>query len=150
MQLRDFIRDGDVRLDLSARTKDAALAELIALLDLPPEQDRLLVRVLERRESLGSTGIGAGVAIPHCRTQLVGRLRVLFGRSASGIEWEAIDHRPVHYVFLLVAPPIEVSNDYLPVLGRIAQLMKDPGVAGRLAGAGTVEQFFGILDQKSG
>jgi mannitol/fructose-specific phosphotransferase system IIA component (Ntr-type) len=146
--LRDFIQEEDVRLDLAARDKDAALAEMISLLKLPPDQDRLLFRVLQRRESFGSTGIGGGVAIPHCRTQLVGRLRVLFGRSAGGIEWNAIDQQPVRFVFLLVAPPIEVSNDYLPVLGRIAQLMKDPTAGPRLNDAASLDQFFALLDQK--
>jgi mannitol/fructose-specific phosphotransferase system IIA component (Ntr-type) len=149
MRLREFIQDGDVHIGLSARDKDAALAELVSCLGLPPEPSGMLLKVLERRERMGSTGIGMGVAIPHCRTPLVGRLRVLFGRVTPAIDWDAVDHQPVTNIFLLVAPPIEVSNDYLPVLGRIAQLMKDPDVPAQLGALTTPEQFLDLLDRKS-
>src|SRR5437879_10777138 len=84
--------------------------------------------MLRRRETLGSTGIGQGIAIPHCRSLVVNRLRVAFGRKLDGIDFKAIDDRPVHYFFLIVAPPLEVSNQYLPVLGKIAQFAKEPDV----------------------
>jgi mannitol/fructose-specific phosphotransferase system IIA component (Ntr-type) len=89
------------------------------------------------------------VAIPHSRTQLVDRLRIVFGRRLGGIEWNAMDGQPVSFVFLLVAPPVEVSNDYLPVLGRVAQLMHDPEVPARLARALAPAEVLQLLDEKS-
>src|SRR2546430_4370436 len=74
--------------------------------------------MLKRRETLGSTGIGQNIAIPHCRALAVNRLRVAFGRKLDGIDFNAIDGKPVHYFFLIVAPPLEVSNQYLPVQDR--------------------------------
>ena len=85
----------------------------------------VLLTLLRKREALGSTGIGSGVAIPHARSLVVDRLRVAFGRKAAGLEFGAVDGQPVRFVFLIVAPPLEVSNQYLPVLGRIAQFCRN-------------------------
>lgn len=137
-----------VALDLTGPTQDAVLAELVALLELDLADSSLLQKMLKRRESLGSTGVGRGVAIPHTRCALVGGLRLAFGRLPAGIPWAAIDNRPVHFFFLIVAPPLEVSNEYLPVLGRIAQFVKEPDVPERLAGLQSPEDFFELLRSK--
>lgn len=146
--LRDFLAEPDILLDLQGASKDQVLAELIARLGVGPDNGGLLLRILQRREGLGSTGIGRGVAIPHCRTQLVARLRVVFGRQAGGIPWEAVDGQPVKYIFLLAAPPIEVSNDYLPVLGRIAELVKEPSVPERLSRVRDPAEFLALLEER--
>lgn len=146
--LRDFLAEPDILLDLQGASKDQVLAELIARLGVGPDNGGLLLRILQRREGLGSTGIGRGVAIPHCRTQLVARLRVVFGRQAGGIPWEAVDGQPVKYIFLLAAPPIEVSNDYLPVLGRIAELVKEPSVSERLSRVQDPAEFLSLLEER--
>lgn len=137
-----------VALDLAGVTQDAVLAELVALLGLNIADATMLQKMLKRRESLGSTGVGRGVAIPHTRCALVEGLRLAFGRLPAGIPWAAIDNRPVHFFFLIVAPPLEVSNEYLPVLGRIAQFVKEPDVPERLAGLRTPEDFFDLLRSK--
>lgn len=137
-----------VALNLAGTTQDAVLAELVALLDLTAPDALLLQKMLRRRESLGSTGVGRGVAIPHTRCALVEGLRLAFGRLPAGIAWAAIDNRPVNFFFLIVAPPLEVSNEYLPVLGRIAQFVKEPDVPERLAGLQTPEDFFDLLRSK--
>jgi PTS system nitrogen regulatory IIA component len=147
-KLRDFLADSDILLELKGTGKDPVLAELVAQLGVGPEHEGLLLRILQRREALGSTGIGRGVAIPHCRTQLVSRLRVVFGRKPGGIPWEAVDGQPVSYIFLLAAPPIEVSNDYLPVLGRIAELVKEPSVPQRLGEVQTRAEFLSLLEER--
>jgi mannitol/fructose-specific phosphotransferase system IIA component (Ntr-type) len=63
---------------------------------------------------------------------VVNRLRVAFGRKRAGVDFKAIDEKPVRFFFLIVAPPLEVSNQYLPVLGKIAQFSKEPDVPDRL------------------
>ena len=146
--LRDFLSETDILLNLQGASKDQVLAELITQLGVGPDNGGLLLRILQRRESLGSTGIGRGVAIPHCRTQLVARLRVVFGRQAAGIPWDAVDGQPVKFIFLLAAPPIEVSNDYLPVLGRIAELVKEPSVPERLSRVQSPAEFLSLLDER--
>ena len=92
--------------------------------------------------------VGKGIAIPHCRSLVVNRLRVAFGRKAEGLDFKAIDEQPVYNVFLIVAPPLEVSNQYLPVLGKIAQFSKEPDVAGRLREIQTPREFLSLLEEK--
>ena len=150
MRLRDFFDPDAVALELRGGTKHEVLAEMVDLLGVDERSQQTLLRLIERREELGSTGIGRGVAVPHCRSLAVGRLRVAFGRHRTGIEYGAIDSRPVTSLFLIAAPPMEVANQYLPVLGRIAQLVKDADTPERLARLETAEQFFELLDQKAG
>ena len=96
----------------------------------------------------GAQGIGKGIAIPHCRSLVVNRLRVAFGRRNEGVDFKAIDDSPVQYFFLIVAPPLEVSNQYLPVLGKIAQFSKEPDVPGRLLTIDQPAQFMELLKEK--
>jgi mannitol/fructose-specific phosphotransferase system IIA component (Ntr-type) len=146
--IRGFLDPAAVALELRAGTRDEALAELVGLLQVPDRAAATIVRQLLRREMLGSTGFGAGIAIPHCRTLAVTRLRIAFGRHQAGLPWGALDHQPVHLIFLIVAPPAEMSNQYLPVLGRVAQLVHDPQTARALRALGSVEEFLTLLDQR--
>ncbi len=148
MRLRDFFSPGAISFDLQATDKDSALGELVRLLDVDPRAGDTLLRVLQRRESLGSTGMGRGIAIPHGRSLVANRLRLGYGQSRKGIEFQAIDGKPVHHLFLIVAPPLEISNQYLPVLGRIAQFAKEPDVPERLAGLSRAEDFLRLLEEK--
>ena len=109
----------------------------------------MLYKMLRRRENLGSTGIGRGIAIPHCRSLVVSKLRVAFGRKSAGIDFSAIDNLPVRYFFVIVAPPLEVSNQYLPVLGKIAQFAKEADVPLRLEAITQQEEFLKLLEEKN-
>jgi PTS system nitrogen regulatory IIA component len=79
----------------------------------------------------------------------VSRLRCGFGRCMTGIDFKAIDDQPVNYFFLIVAPPLEVSNQYLPVLGKIAQFAKESDVPARLAKLATAAEFLALLEEKN-
>lgn len=149
MRLKDFFTAESVSLHLDASSKDDLLKELVALLELDTKSEAILFKTLKRRENLGSTGIGKGIAIPHCRSLVVNRLRLAYGRKPEGVDFNAIDNQPVHNLFLIVAPPLEVSNQYLPVLGKIAQFAKDPDVPGRLAAIERPEEFLALLDEKA-
>lgn len=148
MRLRDFIADDAVRLDLTGASKDDVLEEMAKLLHADDRATATLLRILRRREHLGSTGVGRGIAIPHCRTLVSNRLRVAFARHSAGVEWDAIDRKPVHFLFLIVAPPLEVSNQYLPVLGRIAQFAKDSDIPDRLGALAAPSDFFALLEAR--
>lgn len=148
MYLADFFSRDAISLDLQGAGRDEILAELVGLLGLDPEAGEALLRVLQRREALGSTGVGRGIAIPHCRSGVVSKLRLAYGHRRAGIEYQAIDGEPVHDFFLIVAPPLEVSNQYLPVLGKIAQFAKEPDVPERLAALGSPDEFFALLEEK--
>lgn len=146
MKLVEFFAPQEVDLELEAATKEEALREMVDLLDVG-EKSEELYGLLKKRETLGSTGIGKGVAIPHCRSLVVDRLRVVYGRKKSGIGFGAVDGKPVHHLFLIVAPPVEISNQYLPVLGKIAQFCKDPQNLSRLDQVRSVEDFMRVLEQ---
>ncbi len=148
MRLREFFSADAIRLELEGTTKEELLKELISLLSLDEKSEGMLFKMLKRRENLGSTGIGRGIAIPHCRSLVVSRLRVVFGRKPGGVDFKAIDDKPVHNFFLIVAPPMEVSNQYLPVLGKIAQFAKEPDVPDRLGQLGSPEDFLRLLEQQ--
>jgi len=149
MHLREFFDRDAVQLDLKGEAKDDILKELIGLLELDEKSDGILFKMLKRRENLGSTGIGRGIAIPHCRSLVVNRLRVAYGRKSAGVDFNAIDNQPVHNFFLIVAPPLEVSNQYLPVLGKLAQFAKVPDIAADLQAISTPEDFLALIDKKS-
>jgi PTS system nitrogen regulatory IIA component len=148
MQLRDFFSEDAIQLDLQGTSKDEVLRELIAVLGLDEKNQLMLFKMLKRRENLGSTGIGRGIAIPHCRALVVQKLRVAFGRKREGLDFQAIDDKPVHFIFLIVAPPLEVSNQYLPVLGKIAQFSKEADVPERLMQLRSPAEFMQLLEEK--
>ncbi|MEP6550163.1 MAG: PTS sugar transporter subunit IIA [Gemmatimonadales bacterium] len=149
MELRDFFAEDAIKLELEGNAKDEILKELIGLLGLDDKSEGMLFKMLKRRENLGSTGIGRGIAIPHCRSLVVSKLRVAFGRKSGGLDFKAIDEKPVYFFFLIVAPPLEVSNQYLPVLGKIAQFSKEADVPERLLKIKTPREFMQLLEEKS-
>lgn len=148
MRLDDFFDLRAVSLDLRATTKDQALDELVNLLGLDPRAAAAVGGIVRRREQLGSTGFGHGIAIPHARSLAVPRLRVAFGRHVAGLEWGAVDGAPVHACFLVVAPPHEVSNQYLPVLGQLAQLCQRSGMPARLRGLSHPDELIALLAER--
>src|SRR5690606_718673 len=148
MELREFFSEDVVKLELESSSKDEVLKEMIGLLGLDEKSESILYKMLKRRENLGSTGIGHGIAIPHCRSLVVNRLRVAFGRKPEGVDFRAIDEQPVHNIFLIVAPPLAVSHQYLPVLGKIAQFSKEEDVPARLESIQSPEEFLALLEEK--
>ena len=143
VRLGDFFRKEDVLLGLSGATQLDVMRELAASLGLDAERCLGLLKSLQRRESMESTALGHGVAVPHCRSSSVGRLRVAFGRPEKAVPWGAADREPVRYVFLLVAP--HVSPEYLPVLAKIAHLVNNPDFRRRLDALQSADEFFQLL-----
>ena len=149
MELRELFTADVVSLNIESESKDDILKELIGLLGMDEKSEAILFKTLKRRENLGSTGIGKGIAIPHCRSLVVNRLRLAYGRKPGGVDFKAIDGGPVHNFFLIVAPPLEVSNQYLPALGKIAQFAKDPEVPMQLKEIESPDEFLKLLDEKA-
>lgn len=145
MRLHEVFTAEAVALDLTAADRDGAIAACVRLLRLDPKAEDTLLRVLIRREHLGSTGMGRGIAIPHCRSLTVQRLRMSYARLATPLPWESLDGAPVSHVFLIVAPPNEVSNQYLPTLGRLASFAKEAANLARLNRVKTPAEFFEVL-----
>ncbi len=114
--------------ELAARTKDGALKELLAAAEaagaFPAKATKGLAKRLSEREAIGSTGLGNTVAVPHVKGDDVARTTLVLARSRPGLEWQAIDGRPVHVLFLLVSPAAEPEN-HLQCLRWIAGLARN-------------------------
>jgi len=133
--------------ELNATTKEELLTEMVNYLAAHRnlKDTQLILEMLKHREDLGSTGIGYGIAIPHGRTLSVSELLVVFGKTTRGVDFDAIDGQPVHLIFMIVAPPQEQSNVYLPFLGKLVELLKTPGVREQLQEATTFQEFISIF-----
>jgi PTS system nitrogen regulatory IIA component len=149
IQLSEFFEEDLFIPEITAADKKGALRELVDTLVRSQriKEGDILLQMLEQREHLGSTGIGRGVAVPHGRTLAISRLAVVFGRSQKGIDFEAMDGKPVHLVFLTVAPPQERSNLYLPVLGKIVETVKSAKNRRRLLSAGSFDEVAEVLEE---
>jgi mannitol/fructose-specific phosphotransferase system IIA component (Ntr-type) len=152
IQLSEFFEEELFVPEIRARDKDATLREMVDVLvgSGRIKEGDLLLQMLRQREQLGSTGIGRGVAVPHGRTLAIGRLTVVFGRSTGGIEFDAMDGKPVHLFFLIVAPPQDRSNLYLPVLGKIVETIKSAKNRRRLLAAADFDEVAEILEEAEG
>lgn len=147
MELKELFNSSNVKLELESEEKDDVLMELISLLKLDEKAKEMLFKMLKKRENLGSTGIGKGFAIPHCRSLVVDKLNVAFGRHSKGVNFNSIDSKPANFFFLIVAPPVEISNYYLPVLGKVAQFCKSTDITGKLDKLEKDEDFLALLGE---
>ena len=133
--------------DLKGTGKESVLEALLAPLkaDHLLNQPELLLETLKKRETLGSTGIGKQIAIPHCRTLTVSELLIVIGYSKNGVDWQAIDKKPVHLFFLIIAPPQEKQNIYLPVLGKMCELVRDNKLRKNLLKTDNFQEFIRLI-----
>lgn len=124
MNISSFLKKENIIIDLKSKTKEKVFEEILSSLKLSKEKKDLILLSLKQREVLGTTGIGNGIAIPHARSVVLNKLSLFVGLSKSGVEYESMDGKPVHLIFLIVAPPLDTSNQYLILLGKIAQLSR--------------------------
>ena len=146
MRLSDFINKRLVVLNLQAKGKKETLEELAALLArqrIIPDREKL-VSVLMERESLGSTGVGNGIAIPHAKTDLVKKIIIAFAKSDKGIDFDSLDKKPVYLVFLIIAPE-DAHETYLRVLARISRLLHEEKIRKELRAAQTPRQVINSI-----
>lgn len=146
MKIAEFLSPNAVVADLSARSKPDVLVELASTLTRsnPTLKQERLVEVLKEREKLGSTGIGEGVAIPHGKLPGMVQLTASFGVSRSGIDFEAIDGKPTHLFFALVAPE-NSAGVHLKALARISRLFKNPGFRQNILQAKTADEIYQLI-----
>lgn len=149
MKITEFLRVEDIIPSLSASSKAAVLEELAAFTaEGHAGIDRAeLLRVLNEREGLGSTGIGDGIAIPHGKLKGVERLLVVFGRSREGIYFDSLDGKPAHLFFLLVAPD-EAAGQHLRVLACMSRLLKEPEARRKLLEAPDSAALYTIIREQ--
>lgn len=136
MDLAEYIDASNVTLDLEPRPVRDVLEQVVAPLVEAGEvgDPDALVDRLVRREELQSTGIGSGMAVPHCLWEELPGPRVLVGVCPEGTEYHALDDRPVQLFFLLLSPGDAVRR-HVRLLARIARLTRRPGLLERIRSA---------------
>lgn len=139
-----------MNLNLASTDRDEVLNELvnqIPQLAQQPEARKTLLRALQERELLHSTGIGDGIALPHARNALVGLVDepiVVFARHTTGIPYGAIDNVPARLFFLLIAPTVTL---HLGILARLSRILRDPKVRQNLLTAERPEKVISVLQE---
>jgi PTS system nitrogen regulatory IIA component len=149
MKISEFLSSNAVVSELNAHSKAAVLDELCqALARAHPElKAERLLEVLREREKLGSTGIGEGVAIPHGKMGGLPQLMASFGVSRPGVDFEAIDGKPTHLFFALVAPE-NSAGIHLKALARISRLFKNNRFRESILEARTSEDIYQLIAQE--
>jgi PTS system nitrogen regulatory IIA component len=149
MKLLDIVSPGGVVDDLRAETKEGVLREMseVAASGIPSLSAQSLTSILMERESLGSTGIGDGVAIPHGKVPGLTGLLAVFGRSRAGVQFHSLDGKPAHLFFLVVAPE-HSAGMHLKALARISRLLKDARFRRSLLDARDADDLRRVLQEE--
>jgi PTS system nitrogen regulatory IIA component len=150
MKIMDFLNKKAVTVNLSATDKEGVITELVSLLtgatDIVQSKDELIKAVLSR-ESLGSTGIGQGIGIPHAKSQSVKQLVAAFGLSQKGVNFDSLDGEPAYIFFLLIAPE-ESAGPHLKALARISRMLKDKYFRDLLKKAKSEQEILRIIQEE--
>jgi len=148
MKILDILDKRMIIPQLTSISKEGILRELVRVLARVEKQidEERMMQVLLERESLGSTGIGEGVAIPHGKSKDVQRLLASFGRSLPGMDFQSMDGKPTHLFFLLVAPE-NSAGIHLKALAKISRLMKDQSFRRRLMEAKSAEEIYALFSE---
>ncbi|MGX7109589.1 PTS fructose transporter subunit IIABC [Facklamia miroungae] len=129
MKISDLLNIEVMDLDLIVRNKSEALKSLVNNLDQiggvsDPEE---LIQALKKREQLSTTGVGNGVAMPHAQSSTIKKPIIIFARSQKGINWEAMDEKGVHLIFMILMPE-HSSNEHLTTIASLSKVLMKPGV----------------------
>ena len=147
MDIGDLISREAVIPSLKAKTKKQALLDLSQrAAELTGLTAQGIFEALLQRERLGSTGIGRGIAIPHCRLPAITRIVGLCARLPVAIDFEAQDGEPVDLIFLLLAPEA-AGADHLKALARISRLMREPLIVEKLRRSNDKAALYSILTE---
>lgn len=149
MKITDIFREEHIIERLQSKTKGDVLAELsgVILHGDTHLRHEAVVNILLEREKLGSTGIGDGIAIPHGKIANLDKLIVSFGRSIEGVEFDAMDSKPAHLFFLLLAPE-NTTGQHLKALAKISKMLKDNAFRKMLMEAKSKNELYTIIADK--
>ncbi len=148
MKITDIIAKKAILVALKSKDKRGAVTELVQAMRRTDEGEKIVVAdivdAVMQREKIGSTGLGGGVAVPHAKINGVKELIGAFGRSAHGLEYEAVDGGAVHLIFLILSPPAQ-DEAYHKALQKIMLAIRRPNVLKFLRsakGAREIEEIF--------
>jgi PTS system nitrogen regulatory IIA component len=146
MKIIDMLKTDYILEELKSDNKMDVLKELVgSFMKIHQKLDsEATLNVLFEREKLGSTGIGEGIAIPHGKITGLDQLILSFGRSAVGIDFDAMDGKPVHLFFLLIAPE-NSAGQHLKTLAKISKMLKDGVFRTKLMAAKSKDELYKII-----
>ena len=147
MKLSKFCDENLVKFNLDAANKEEVIEELVDLAatsNMIKDRDQLLTDVRER-ENLVTTGVGYGVAFPHAKTRSAKGIVIAFGTSKKGIDFDAMDHKPVE-LFFLIAAPEDAIGAHLNVMARLSYLMKSEENRAKLMAASSPGDVLALMD----
>jgi PTS system nitrogen regulatory IIA component len=147
MPLSDLLAPNAVFPSLKVSNKKQAIQELSAqAARLTGHDEREIFETLLRRERLGSTGVGGGVAIPHGKLASLPRMLGVFARLEKPVDFESIDEQPVDLIFTLLAPA-SAGADHLKALARVSRLLRDRKICEKLRGSDTADALYALLTE---
>lgn len=150
MKFADFVSTAAIKADLEADDKEGVIREVTAALleagSIAEEEYEGIVKAILKREELGSTGIGRGVAVPHTKHPSVDRLVGTVGVSAEGVDFNSLDGEKVNLFFLLISPP-DRPGDHLRALENISRQLRDETFCRFLKQAKTPEEIRQLLEE---
>ncbi|MEN3013772.1 MAG: PTS sugar transporter subunit IIA [Endomicrobiia bacterium] len=149
MKIMSFLDPKSIVLPLKSKEKKAIIRELIEVLaqnNRVKDKEEAFKSVMER-ESVGTTGVGSGVAIPHGRCAGVEKLVGAMGIAPDGVDFNSLDGEPVYFVFLILSP-LEATGDYLRAISAVARFFKDRFFRESLRNVSTVEEAIKIIKQE--
>ena len=151
MKLMDFLSKKSIAAEIKSNKKEDVLKELVDLLINAGELERTLrnkvIDALLERESLGSTAIGQGIAIPHAKTDCVNKLVGAFALSKKGVDFDSLDGEPVYIFFLLLAAQ-DSAGPHLKALARISRLFKDKYFRDNLRNCTNEKEIIEVISQE--
>lgn len=150
MKLSDFVVPEAIIPDLQATSKENAIRAMVASLktcsSIRPEDEESIVAALLKREELGSTGIGNGVAVPHTKHPSVDRLIAAVALSRGGVDFASLDGESVYILFLLVSPP-DRPGDHLRGLENISRHLRNQNFCNFLKQAKSKQEVVELLHE---
>lgn len=150
MKFADFICTEAIRLQLASEDKESVVSEIVSALveagKVAAKEQGDIVKAIMKREELGSTGIGRGVAVPHTKHPSVERLVGTIGISVDGVDFDSLDGERVNLLFLLVSPP-DRPGEHLKALENISRQLRDDVFCRFLKRAKSVEDVNQLLEE---
>ncbi|HVX16213.1 MAG TPA: PTS sugar transporter subunit IIA [Pirellulales bacterium] len=150
MKFADFVSREAIRADITADDKEGVIREMVqALLDaskVAESEYESIVKAIMKREELGSTGIGRGVAVPHTKHPSIDRLVGTVAVSAEGVDFQSLDGEKVHLFFLLISPP-DRPGDHLRALENVSRQLRDETFCRFLKQAKSPVDILQLLDE---
>jgi len=147
-KISELLPRSAIVLNLQSKEKFEVISELVHPLVAAGAitEESEFVSAIARRENMESTGIGLGVAIPHARTKAVSSIVLAFGRSDSGVDFNSLDGKPSHLIFLIAAPE-EQKTEYIMTLARLSKLLRKDEVRIGLNKAGSPDDVVRVIVQ---